>query len=133
MGEFTLTIKDETATGKILHEVPVSFKSALTSVEDIIIARVTAEVEAYNNKLPDYYQGLVQPKDAEMTLNGYKLKERRKKIDLDKQCKVALHAFKNNGYFVLIDNIQAKSLDQMVVINEQTKISFVKLTPLVGG
>jgi hypothetical protein len=133
MDKITLRINDETASGKSIHEVLVSFKNELTTVEEIITARVSVEVEAYNYKLPDYFQGLVQPQDAESTLNGYKLKERRKKIDLGKQCRVALDAFKNNGYFVFIDNIQAKSLDQMVVINEQTKISFVKLTPLIGG
>ena len=133
MGVITLSIKDETTSGKIINEVPVSFASELTSVKEIIQARVSAEVEAYNNKLPDYFQGLVQPKDAERTLNGYKLKERRQKIDVEKQCLVALDAFKKNGYFVLIDNIQAESLEQMVVISLNTQISFVKLTPLVGG
>ena len=91
-----------------------------------------AEVAQYNNKLPEYYNGLVQPTDAEQTLNGYKLKAKRK-VDAEKQVYAALHAFENNGYFVLIDNIQAESLEQMVVINSNTAISFIKLTPLVGG
>jgi hypothetical protein len=127
-----IIIKDETATGKPIREIPVSFANALTTVKDIIIARVKAEVEAYNEELPEYFQGLVQPSNAEQTLNGYKLRERRK-IDAEKQWLIALEAFKKNGYFILIDNIQAESLEQMVVVSENSNISFVKLTPLVGG
>jgi hypothetical protein len=41
----------------------------------------------------------------------------RRKVDPEKQYFVALDAFFKNGYFVLIDNIQAESPEQMVVIN----------------
>lgn len=128
----TVIIKDETAGGKILTGIAVTFNSELITVKEIIQARVQAEVAAYNKKLPEYFQGLVQPTDAEQTLNGYRLKERRK-VDPEKQCFIALNAFQKNGYFVLIDNIQAESLEQMISINSNTSISFVKLTPLVGG
>ena len=132
MAAFNLTIKDETAGGVTIHEVPVSFDSELASVKEIIRARVYAEVDGYNNKMPEYFKGLVQPGDAEKTLNGYKMKKKHK-IDAEQQYLVALDAFRENGYFLLIDNIQAESLEQFVVINEQTEISFIKLTPLVGG
>lgn len=128
----TLKIIDETAGGKVLNEVEVSFQNELTTVQDIINTRVYSEVKAYNNKMPEYYRGLIQPGEAETTLNGFKLKQ-RKKIDAEQQIFTALDAFKRNGFFVLIDNIQAESLEQMVVINPNTTISFLKLTPLVGG
>lgn len=128
----TVIIRDETAGGKTLTEIPVTFNSELITVKEIIQARVHAEVSAYNQKLPEYFHGLVQPTDAEQTLNGYRLKERRQ-VDAEKQCFIALDAFLKNGYFVLIDDIQAESLDQMISINSDTNISFVKLTPLVGG
>lgn len=127
-----LIIKDTTAGGKTLNQIPVTFTSELVTVKEIIEARVNAEVEAYNAKLPEYFQGLVQPEDAEKTLNGYKLIE-RKKVDAEKQRLIALNAFTKNGFFILIDNIQGESLEQMVVITEKTDINFVKLTPLVGG
>lgn len=128
----TISIKTETVGGKVINVIPVSFPNELTTVREIILTRVYAEVEAYNNKLPEYFQGLIQPTNAEQTLNGFTLKE-RKKIDPEKQCLIAIEAFQNNGYFVLIDNIQAVSPDQMVVVNDTTDIRFVKLTPLVGG
>ena len=132
MSVITLTVKDETTSGQTTNELSISFDSELTTVADIIKARVVAEVKAYNSKMPEYFRGLVQPGDAERTLNGYKLKE-RKKVDAEKQVLIALDAFKNNGFFLLIDNIQSDSLEQMVVINNQTQVSFIKLTPLVGG
>jgi len=128
----TITIKDETTGGDIFNKIPVSFASELVSVKDIIRARVFADVEAYNERLPEYFNGLVQPGEAEQTLNGYKMKERRR-VDPEKQYNIALDAFSRNGYFVLIDNIQAEDPEQMVVINANTDISFIKLTPLVGG
>lgn len=128
----TLTIKDETAGGLVTNETQVTFNHELATVQDIITARVSAEVKAYNSKLPEYYKGLVQPGKAELTLNGYKMRQ-HKKVDAEKQVFVALEAFNRNGYFVLIDNVQAEDLDQMVVINRNTAISFIKLTPLVGG
>lgn len=132
MSALTLRIKDETAIGKVYNAINVVFSNEMVTVKDIIEKRVLVEVEAYNDKLPEYYNGLVKPTEAEQTLNGFRLREKRK-IDAEKQVYAALHAFNNNGYFVLIDNIQADSLEQMVVINSSTTISFIKLTPLVGG
>ncbi len=128
----TITIRDESATGKILNEILIQVANESVLVEDIICARVNAEVDNYNNKLPEYFKGLVQPTDAENTLNGYKLRKRTK-VDAEKQVYIALDAFQKNGYFVLIDDIQAESLDQEVVLQKDTTVSFVKLTPLVGG
>jgi hypothetical protein len=130
--ETTIVIKDETSSGKVINEIRIALKSQTVTVRDIIEARVEHEVNAYNNKLPEYFSGLVQPTNAEQTLNGYKMRE-RKKVDPEKQVYIALNAFQKNGYFVLIDDKQAESLDQQVLTTEKTVVSFVKLTPLVGG
>ena len=132
MAAITLTIKDETSAGATTNEVAVSFDSELSTVKDIIRNRVLAEVTLYNNKLPEYFKGLVQPGEAERTLNGYKLKARAR-VDPEKQLAAAFKAFENNGFFILIDNIQSTGLEQMVVITSATRISFIKLTQLVGG
>jgi len=127
-----ILIKDESATGKILNEIMIAVENELTTVKEIIEARVYAEVEAYNQKLPEYFNGLVQPSDTERTLNGYKLRTPRK-IDPEKQTYIALDAFQKNGYFILIDDRQAETLEQEILVNKDTSVSFVQLTPLVGG
>ena len=83
-------------------------------------------------KAPEYFRGLVEPSEAEKTLNGYKLKQRRK-IDWEEQYKRALDAYERNGFFVLIGDRQAESLDQTFEVKVDTEVSFVKLVPLVGG
>lgn len=128
----TLTITDETFTGKVLHKISLNFEKELVTIEQIITQRVTKEVEDYNAKLPEYFNGLIVPTDAEKSLNGYKIKD-RKAIDAEKQVYIALDAFQKNGFFVLVDNRQAETLKDEVLLNTQTQVSFVKLTPLVGG
>jgi len=41
--------------------------------------------------------------------------------------------FGKNGFFVIIDDKQAESLEQEFVIGPATSVTFVKLIPLVGG
>jgi hypothetical protein len=127
-----VTIKDETFSGGILNEILLSFKEEEVTIKEIITERVKHEVEEYNNTSPEYFKGLIEPSEAGKTLNGFKLKK-LKKIDSEKQVYVALDAFLKNAYFLLIDNIQSESLEQKVKLSENTEISFVKLTPLVGG
>jgi len=127
-----LLIKDETFTGDILNQIEIEVANELTTVKDIIAGRVTAEVERYNNKSTEYFQGLIQPTDTEKALNGFKFKKKRI-VDAEKQIYVAFNQFQNNGYFVLIDDVQAESLDQEVLVGKDTQVSFIKLTALVGG
>ncbi len=128
----TLSIRDENFSGKVLQEVFIGFNSETVTIQDIIEMRVRKEVENYNNKMPEYFNGLIEPTDAEKTINGYKMKS-KKPIDEEKQVYVALDAFQKNGFFVLVDNEQCTSLDQTITLTKDTTISFVKLTPLVGG
>lgn len=127
----TISIQD-TLGLKVSNEIDVKFERDVVTVKDIIQARVEQEVANYNKRQPEYFKGLVQPTDAEKTLNGYKLKK-HKPIDAEKQVYVALDAFNKNAYFVLIDNKQVESLEQVVTISAKSSIKFVKLTPLVGG
>ncbi|MGX1931206.1 hypothetical protein [Flagellimonas sp. 2504JD4-2] len=127
-----LTLKDATFTGDILNKIQISVESERTTVKDLISARVEAEVEDYNKKLPEYFKGLVQPTEAEKTLSGFRFKK-RKSIDVEKQVLIALDAFQNNGFFILIDDQQAESLEQEVLVGPETEVHFVKLTQLVGG
>ena len=128
----TLTIQDESLTGQILNQIALEIENELITVADLIKARVTKEVEEHNKKRGEYYKGFIQPTEAEQTLNGYKLKN-KKAIDAEKQVYIALDAFQNNSFFILLDDRQAESLEEEIIVNELSNISFVKLTPLVGG
>lgn len=132
MKPVTIRIKDETAGGDIINEILLSLENELTTIRDIIRTRVDQEVGRYNSRADEYFNGLVVPTDAERTINGFRTKELRV-IDPEKQFYIALDAYEKHGYFVLIDNRQALSLDEEVLVGKDTIVSFVKLTPLVGG
>jgi hypothetical protein len=132
MSTLKLKVTDETFAGKILNEISISISGERLTVRDIIEARVYAEVADYNQKLPEIYRGLVQPKDAEIVLNGFRLKQ-KVQVDAEKQLYTALDSFQKNGFFVIIDDTQVEQLDDEVLLHSDSMVSFVKLTPLVGG
>ena len=127
-----ILICDELLNGTITNQFEISLESDSLTVRDLITKRVSIEIENYNKRLPQYFNGLIEPKEAERTLNGYKLKPKQL-IDVEKQVYIALDAFQKNGFFVLVDNEQLEELEQQVVLKSTSRISFVKLTPLVGG
>ena len=137
----TLTIADETApgsagspgtAGRISREMTLDFLTEKVTVRELIRSRVYQEVQDYNLRRPEHFQGLVQPADTEKTLNGYKLK-RGREIDWKQQYDKALDAFGRNGFLILVDNKQAESFDDEVTITPETRVTFLKLVPLVGG
>lgn len=130
---FQLLIKDETAIGKTLNEMELSLPSSTITVKELIYQRVLAEVKAFNKKTGDYFYGLVRPKEAEVALNGYRMKDSSLFVDPEKQYYVALDAFQKNGFFILINDRQVEDLDEALQLSETTQVSFVKLTQLVGG
>ncbi|GAB3924563.1 hypothetical protein [Mucilaginibacter myungsuensis] len=133
MNTIQIKVTDATFGGKILNQITVALASERVTVKDIIEARVIKEVQDYNSTLPEVYRGFIQPTNAEVALNGYKLPRRDTRIDAEQQVYTALDAFQQNGFFVLIDNKQAEDLDQEVLLTTETTVSFLKLTPLVGG
>jgi len=125
-----LIIKDEAISGKLLHEISLKFENQYITVKELIAKRIQKEVERYQNDLTSYSTNcLVLPNDFEKRLKN----KSPKRVDIEKQVYVALEAFKNNGFFILIDDEQVDQLDQKFLIDEQTHVSFIKLTPLVGG
>lgn len=125
----TLTITDESATGTILQKLSIQFESEYITVSELIEARIKEEIRKYETEFQSYKHGLVIPTNLEQRLN----KKSTPKIDLEKQFYVALDAFKKNGFFILVDDEQVEDLNQKVHIDETSRVSFIKLTPLVGG
>jgi hypothetical protein len=128
----TLTVRDESTTGELLGETVLEFLTERITVRELIRSRVYQEVQDYNARQPEYFKGLVQPSDAERTLNGYKLRKARQ-VDWQEQFDASVAAFEQNRILVLIDSRQAAGLDEEIVISPQTQVAFLKLVPLVGG
>jgi hypothetical protein len=127
-----LTILDETASGNILRRLELEIAQETLTVRELITRRVHDEVAAYNARQDGVFQGLVQPTESERVLNGYRLRPTQR-IDAEQQVYRALEAFQNNGFFLLVNDRQAETLDEEIWLGSGATASFVKLTPLVGG
>jgi hypothetical protein len=128
----TLTIHDETSSGQKTHSFTLECLTERMTVRELLRARIYQEVQDYNTREPEYFRGLVEPTQAERTLNGYRLRERRQ-LDWQEQFQRAVEAFERNGFFVLVGNKQAERLEDDFEVKVDTEVSFVKLVPLVGG
>lgn len=127
-----ILISDELLNGTITNQFEIEVAENEITAQELIELRVHNEVDSYNKKQTMYYKGLVDPSDAEKTLNGFKMKNQQN-IDAEKQVYIALNAFQKNGFFILVDDKQIEELEQRILLHETSKVSFVKLTPLVGG
>lgn len=128
----TITIRDETLTGQPIAEHPLDLLTERVTVRELIRSRVYQEVQDYNRRQPETFRGLIQPTDAEQTLNGYRVRGHRQ-IDWKAQFEKACDAFERNGFFVLVNDRQPDSLDEELTIDPTKTVTFVKLVPLVGG
>ena len=131
----TVIIRDE-MLGKQApsHELRLTFSVDEVAVRDIIAERVRMEIDQYERKVvTSFANNLVAPSDAELRLNEAKKTMKYRPIDADKQVEVAFKAFERNGFFIIVGDRQVESLDERVSLTDNPDISFVKLTPLVGG
>lgn len=128
----TVTVRDESSPGKVAGTLTLEDIPAALTLRDLIRTRVREEVARANAAPGREFRTLVEPVDAERTLNGFRLREPRR-LDWEKQAEVALEAFGRNGFFVLVGGRQVDDLDEELELGADTEIRFLKLTPLVGG
>ena len=119
----TLTIRDETANGSVTNELTLDVLTETITVRELIRSRVYQEVNDYNlrKRQDQAFRGLVTPRRQ-----GHE-------IDWKEQFSKACEAFERNGFFILIGDKQAESLDEEITLHQNEPLSFVKLVPLVGG
>ena len=127
-----LTIRDEALSGEALREWALEVATEALTIRELIRSRVYQEVQDYNVRQGTVFQGLVQPDEAEKTLNGWKLRKPRL-LDWKRQFDRAVEAFEKNQILILVNDRQAERLDEEVVIGLDTRVTFLRLTLLVGG
>lgn len=54
-------------------------------------------------------------------------------VDAEQSVAVALQAFEDGLYLVVIDDVEHRDLNQQVFLNEDSRITFIRLTMLTGG
>ncbi len=117
----TLTIREliAHAVEEQIYELQIQQKLDTQSVQHILNRQylINAEIQ------------------AQAKLGAVKMPEpiEIRKIDVSRQIRKATEAFEKGVYVIVIDGEQADSLDQTVMLNPTSKITFLRLTPLVGG
>jgi hypothetical protein len=127
-----VVISDSNAPGQETARLMLADVPSPITLSEFIRLRVREEVARFNSSPTPVFNGLVQPHDAEMTLNGYELKQPRR-IDWVAQADAAVEAFTRNGFFVFVGDQQVDDLKAELTLADLDVVSFVKLVPLVGG
>lgn len=137
-----LTIKEESFGTGIIDELPLKLSSERITLADLIQQKVIAKINQFNQNLKN--QSFKNPflTEAENILNQatyQKRMEAQKKqmeaarLDPEKAGYDALAAFQKNAFFVIIDGQQKEKLEEELLLNDNSEVRFIRLTPLVGG
>ncbi len=130
-----IAVQDQSFTGKTFHELTIELPDECLTVRELIRSRVYQEVKDFNVRQATQptlvYQGLVEPTKAEAMLNGNR--DQPRLVDWQKQFERAVKAFKQGKVLILVDEKQFDSLDDQLTVNGETRIRFLRLTPLAGG
>lgn len=128
----SVTMVDETTAGERAAALVLDFVEDHINVRELIRRRVYEEVSEFNARQLEHFRGLVQPTDAERTLNGYKMAA-ASRIDFEAQFNLAVRAFLSNGFIVLVGDRQIEDIDEEFDLPDDTTVTFLRLIPLVGG
>ena len=126
-----ITIVDESTLGE-KHAWNLDLLEETISLREFIRRRVYQEVTEYNARQCGFFRGLVQPTDAERTLNGFRLKTVHK-LDWQRHYEQAIEAFAQHRYLVLVNDRQVADLDASLTLHTGIEVTFLKLVPLIGG
>lgn len=127
-----VTIADEKTSGERDDPWMLDIREERLLLRELIRRRVFHEVAEHNARHPAVFRSLVRPAGAELTRDGYALRERRH-VDAEAQYLLAVKAFGRNGFVVLVGDLQVEDLDAEVDLPAGSEVTFLKLVPLVGG
>jgi hypothetical protein len=108
------------------------------TLRDLIARVVRAEVEAFKQRqeerrflraltASDIQAGVVKGK---VDMGG---RDQKQAVDADEAAAVALQAFEDGLYLVVVDGEEKKDLDAQVFLHPDSRVTFVRLTMLAGG
>src|SRR5438552_17871164 len=103
----------DTQPGVSVRSRKWAFEGPKISLRALLRERVRREVESFNLHHPEVYQGLVQPEESELILNGYQVK-RMHTLDPEREYQNALQSYASNGFLVFAAGRQIESLDEEI-------------------
>jgi hypothetical protein len=117
--------------------IPAPAEGAIP-LRDLLTRIVRHEVEAFRERQEDrkFVKALTARQIDESAARG-KIdmggRDLDQKVDTDEAIRVALEAFEDGLFLVIIDGTDYKTLDSEVALQSDSKVGFVRLTMLAGG
>ena len=130
----TITVRDEVLGAPALPAFELTLPERSLTARELIQERVRAEIPTHDEHHREaLFRGLVQPSGSRPEGGGgYRLRPGHR-IDAEAQCAQALQAFESKGFLLLVGDRQVVSLDELIALDDDLAVTFLKLTPLVGG
>lgn len=144
MMTFTLNVRSVGKRKPLLADWAVPFppeflNSNTVTLRDLISRVVRNEVEAYNSRQRQnqFVRALTQRQIDDAALKG-KIdmggkEEPPQFADAEKAVSAALQAFEDGIYLVLINDAEQRFLDAKVLVEPDSRVTFLRLTMLAGG
>ena len=117
---------------------PALGEGGAVRLRDLLSRIVRHEVEAFEERQEDrkFLEALTAREIGEQAARG-KIdmggRDIKQKVDMGEAIAVALEAFEDGLYLVIIDGQDYKTLDAEVSLQSDSKVGFVRLTMLAGG
>lgn len=123
---------------KKIKIIEITLENNPETLEQLIQECVRSEVKRFNeSRLDTSLLPFLSPKEISEQAEEGKItfgeKENRELADLDKAIATALLAFTDGLFAVFIDEEEIKSLQSPITLKEDSIISFIRLTFLVGA
>ena len=108
------------------------FSSSRVTARELIAERVRAECD---KRLPPDMTSRLLRLDAlsETEQASFQASLNATADTVELQIGRALEAFETNGFLLLVDDTQVEELDESIHLGSGSVVTFVQLTPLVGG
>ena len=118
----TITLTDEQGIGHTVLEKPFNLDSDTLTLRELLRLRVYEEAADFNAAHTEIFSGLVQPEGGP-----------KRRVAWQAQFDKAVGAFERRAFIVLVDDEQVDSLETVLSVKTGTRVTFLKLVPLVGG
>lgn len=130
--DIIVVLRDSDLPQTDVIDAVLPFSCSIVTARELIAERVRAECD---KRLPDGMTSRLLRLD---TLNETEKASFQAQLDatsdsVDLQIGRAHEAFKTNGYLLLVDKTQVEDLDEDIHLGSGSVVTFVQLTPLVGG
>jgi len=109
------------------------------TLRDLISRIVTEQVKLFKDRQEQrqFLRALTEKQIADAAEKG-KIESGgsevgKQQVDVEEAIGVAHEAFEDGLYFVVVDDEQVEKIDQQLYLQPDSRVTFIRLTPLAGG